>query len=169
MGSYGRFKKAKAARGPIQRFELGRYICRIEGVKFDETRKKVEIFAVSLSIEEITDGGEKMKIGQRVDWCCMEDWENYEGLVKDFICKCYDTSEQEIDAMGDDDFDEMMKLLTGVDQSATGRLIEVECIPYKNKEEKETTVTRFFPVPLDEQPQAIQDAEAEVESAEQAA
>lgn len=152
MGSFKNFKTAKAARGPIRRFDIGNYRCKIDTVKFDESRKKVEFFAVGFTVVALHDPESKMKVNDSADWSAMSDWDGYEGLVKDFIAKAFDTSEQEINDMSDEEFDDMMNKITGTDQIACGRLIDIECVPYENKEGKDTTVIRLKAVPDDEQP-----------------
>lgn len=152
MGAFSKFKKAVAAKGPVRRFELGSYRCRIDSVKFMESRKKVEFFAVGFTIVEVLTEDSKMQVGDTADWSAMSDWDNYDSLVKEFICKAYDSSEDDINEMTDEEFDELMTGITKDEQKARGRLLDVECIDYVNKEKEDTTVTRFKPVPDEEYP-----------------
>lgn len=144
MGAFSRFKNARAALGAIRRFDIGNYGVVIKTVKFDKTRKGEEFFAVEFEIKEVRSG--TMEVGDRVNWSTFSSWDSYESQVKDFVCKCYDASDAEFDEMTEADFEELMTALTGVDQAATDRMMDVDCIPVKNKAGEDAKAVRFFAV-----------------------
>ena len=152
MGVFSKFQKAKSANGPRVRFEIGQYLCAISGVKFDRTRKGDELFAVSFRIVETSVSHPSLQVGCFADWAAMSSWDSYEGLVKDFICKLYGYTEGELNALPEADFEQLMELLTGSNQAATGRLIRVECLPVTNKAGEDAQAVRFQTVPEDQQP-----------------
>lgn len=145
MGAFARFKNARSAIGAIRRFELGSYRCTIHSVKFDKTRKGEEFFAVEFKIGEVRAG--EMQEGEIVNWGTFSSWDSYESQVKDFVCKTYNSTDAEFDEMGEDDFEELMTALTGAQQAATGRYLDVECIPVKNKAGEDAKAVRFHAVP----------------------
>jgi hypothetical protein len=145
MGAFARFKNARSAMGAIRRFEVGNYRCSIKSVKFDKTRKGEEFFAVEFEIKEARAG--EMKEGEIVNWGTFSSWDSYESQVKDFVCKTYNTTDSEIDEMSEDEFEELMEALAGAPQAATGRFIDVDCIPVKNKSNEDAKAVRFFAVP----------------------
>lgn len=144
MGAFAKFKNAKSAIGAIRRFELGSYRCAIKSVKFDKTRKGEEFFAVEVEIKEVRAG--EMSEGEIVNWGTFSSWDSYESQVKDFVCKTYNATDAEFDEMSEEDFEDLMSALTGAPQAATGRLIDVECIPVKNKAGDDAKAVRFHPV-----------------------
>ena len=145
MGAFARFKNARSSMGAIRRFEVGNYRCSIKSVKFDKTRKGEEFFAVEFDIQEARTG--EMQEGEIVNWGTFSSWDSYESQVKDFVCKTYNTSDTEIDEMSEDEFEELMQALAGAPQAATGRLLDVDCIPIKNKAGEDAKAVRFFAVP----------------------
>lgn len=152
MGAFSKFQKAKAAAGPRVRFEMGSYLTTVSGVKFDKTRKGDELFAVTFKIEESSSDLPSMKPGGYADWAAMSSWDSYEGLVKDFVCKLYGVPEADLNALPEDEFEELMDNLTGKAQAATGRKIRVEAVGVQNKAGEDAIAVRFVTVPDDEQP-----------------
>lgn len=152
MGAFSKFQKAKAAAGPRVRFDIGQYLCAISGVKFDKTRKSEELFAVSFRIIESTNSNPILQPGCFADWAAMSSWDSYEGLVKDFICKLYGYTETELSGLPESDFEQLMTLLTGAEQAATGRHIRVECLPVTNKAGGDAQAVRFHTVAEGDQP-----------------
>lgn len=144
MGAFSKFKNAKSALGAIRRFELGSYRTSIKSVKFDKTRKGEEFFAVEFEISETKSG--EMSEGEIVNWGTFSSWDSYESQVKDFVCKVYNATDAEFDEMGEQDFEDLMTALTGAQQAATGRMLDVECIPVKNKMGEDAKAVRFYPV-----------------------
>lgn len=158
MGAFSKLKNTKAASGAIRRFEEGVYRCKIDGVKYGESRKGDEYFAASFTIVEILKEDSKMKIGEGADWSAMATFDGYLGMIKDFVNKAMDSSDAEIDELSEEQFDEMMVAISGEAQIAAGRYIDVECSPYVNKKKEKTTVVKFRCVPEDEQPAELQAA-----------
>lgn len=161
MGAFSKFQKAKTAAGPRVRFDIGQYLCAISGVKFDKTRKGDELFAVSFRIIETSNTSPTLQPGCFADWAAMSSWDSYEGLVKDFICKLYGYTEAELNSLPEDDFEQLMVLLTGSEQAATGRLIRVECLPVTNKAGEDAQAVRFHTVAEEDQPAQTSAAAAE--------
>jgi hypothetical protein len=153
MGVFSKFQKAKTANGPRVRFDIGVYLCSISGVKFDKTRKGDEIFAVSYKIHESNSSQQQLQPGCYADWAAMSSWDSYEGLVKDFICKLYGYTETELNALPEEDFEQLMNLLSGPEQAATGRLIRVECLPVTNKAGEDAQAVRFHNIEEAQQPE----------------
>ena len=145
MGAFSKFKNARSALGAIRRFELGSYRCAVKSVKFDKTRKGEEFFAVEFEIKETRSG--EMQEGEIVNWGTFSSWDSYESQVKDLVCKLYNSTDAEFDEMSEDDFEELMTALTGAPQAATNRLLDVECIPVKNKAGDDAKAVRFHAVP----------------------
>lgn len=124
-------KGAKASGGNRNYFRPGEFLTQVEGVKFDETRKKVGFFAaqfklISAAVDDPKDAG-VMAVGKTVDFYCGSDSDWYLGNIKQLLEAITGYTQDEIDTLDDKQFEEVVENLFGSAQGAAGQFVYVMC------------------------------------------
>lgn len=128
MGITARLKEAKAAGGNRVYFGEGQHIARVDAVKFDETRKHVEMFASEFTIMATDSKAPGMQPGSRVDYACLTTNDMYDSNIKSFMMALLRMNEMEFNATDEKGLDKMIKDATEKEQKYCGRCVEVSCV-----------------------------------------
>ncbi len=147
MGAFSKFKAAKASGGGYNYLGEGEHLLEILEVKIDHTRKKDEFFAVRAKVVATTSDLAHMQEGRTVDWMTSEDKDAYAGNVKQFVCAVFDLTEAAVDALSEEEFDEMMGLLVGPEQGCVGRLVCATAKDTTTRNGNKFTAVRWSPAP----------------------
>lgn len=151
-GAYSRFKSAKASGGSYNYLKEGDHRLQVMSAKMDKDRKKVEFFATQARVIETSSDDKNMQPGRVVDWMTKSDKDAYEGNVKQFFMACFDLTEEEIDAMDDDQFEELMELLVGEAQGCAGRVVDANVKEVTTRDGNLFNAVRWSPGPEELQP-----------------
>lgn len=151
-GAFSKFQSAKANGGARNYFKEGEHLVEITAVKFDETRKKIEFFAVEAVVIATDSTDKDMQPGKRVNYMSMSDKDAYFGNVKQFLMACMNATEDELNALTDAEFTEAMQLMAGPEQRFTKRRVVASCRNATSKTtNKEYTAVQWVGVPEEEQ------------------
>jgi hypothetical protein len=157
MGVYSKFKAAKASGGSFNYLLEGRHQLRLESAKIDKTRKGIEFFAMEFTMLETTSDAPAMAVGSRVHYMTAADKDPYAGNVKQAAGATFDVTEDQIDAMEEDEFEELMEAFVGAVQGGTGRIIDADCVERVSQAGNKYVATRFAAAPEEFQP-SVEDA-----------
>ena len=133
MGAFAKFQQAKATGGGFRYPKAGNHVVRVKSVKLDQSRKNIEFFAVEALILESTSSDPDMHEGNTVDWSTHADKDAYAGNVKQFVAAAYNVSENELNNMPAEEFEQAMSLLVGSEQAATGKVLTMICVDRQSK------------------------------------
>jgi hypothetical protein len=150
MGAYSKFKAARATGGAYNYLTEGHHLVRIESCKFDETRKGIEFFATEVTVLETN--ADPSLVGQRRNWMTTSDKDAFEGNVKQFFCAVWGLTEEEVDALPEEQFEEFMDLMVGKAQAASGRVCTVDVVEKLSKAGNKYNAARWTPGPAEQQP-----------------
>lgn len=126
-GVAARLKGARAAGGDRNYFKEGNHVARLDSFKFDETRKRIEMFATDFTVMLTDSEHPRMQPGRTVNYACLVTNDMYDSNLKSLMCAIFRMTEDEYDATDDKVLDKMIEDLSGKEQKYAGTCIEVTC------------------------------------------
>ena len=109
MGVMAKFKKVRASGGAFKYYEEGEHIVRVNSIKQFDDRNEVECVAMDAVVMHTTSS--LMKIGETRNWMTGSDKKDvYAPNVKSLLMAVHNMTEDEMDAMEDEAFEQLCKL-----------------------------------------------------------
>jgi len=135
MGIMAKFKKARASGGAFKYFEEGEHYARVNSIKQFDDRNDVECVAMDAVILHTT--SPLMKVGETRNWMTGSDKKDvYAPNVKALLMAAHNMTEEEIDSMDDEAFEQLCKLTFEEQQAGAGVILKVTTVKQRKKDAK---------------------------------